>query len=186
MCLSTSSGTGRAERCVVSMSSSPPAAGDGRAPASGQCAGTLALDCLLPGPPSVTVSSHGHRRLAPPQDHRLGRPPRLGPLCPQRSRNPELAAGAAAVLGADPERRRHAPGSAPAPHPLRGAAGPHAHSHGPRGPSARLPRPRPLPPTPAAVTSACPEPPRCRQRRAPRPRVSRATVAFDCYCGNRR
>lgn len=57
-------------------SSSAPAAGDGTSP-PGQCAGTLALDCLLPGPPSVTVSSHGHRRLAPPQDRRPRTPPRL-------------------------------------------------------------------------------------------------------------
>lgn len=57
-------------------SSSAPAAGDGTSP-PGQCAGTLALDCLLPGPPSVTVSSHGHRRLAPPQDRRPRAPPRL-------------------------------------------------------------------------------------------------------------
>lgn len=57
-------------------SSSAPAAGDETSP-PGQCAGTLALDCLLPGPPSVTVSSHGHRRLAPPQDRRPRTPPRL-------------------------------------------------------------------------------------------------------------
>lgn len=57
-------------------SSSTPAAGDWTS-SPGQCAGTLALDCLLPGPPSVTVSSHGHRRLAPPQDRRPRAPPRL-------------------------------------------------------------------------------------------------------------
>lgn len=49
----------------------------------GQRAGTLALDCLLPGPPSVTVSSHGHRRLAPPQDRRPGHLPHPWPLCPR-------------------------------------------------------------------------------------------------------
>lgn len=34
---------------------------------------------LTAGPPSVTVSSHGHRRLAPPQDRRPSSPPRPGP-----------------------------------------------------------------------------------------------------------
>ncbi|XP_030779962.1 cleavage and polyadenylation specificity factor subunit 6-like [Rhinopithecus roxellana] len=72
-------GTGRETR--GRRSSSAPNRGDRGTP-PGQRAGTLALDCLLPGPPSVTVSSHGHRRLAPPQDRGPGRRRAPGPPAP--------------------------------------------------------------------------------------------------------
>lgn len=190
-CLSASAGSEKAWRRGGGRAAAPPAAGDG-ATLPGQRAGTLALDCLLPGPPSVTVSSHGHRRLAPPQDRGPGHLPRPRPLCPRGSLSPELAARAAAVRGADPARAP--PSSSPVPGPqglLRGCR-PTRTCHSPRSPAPgpcreRRPPPAP-PPSPhsAVLTSAKLELPWCRQQRAPRPRVSRATVAFDCYCGNRR
>lgn len=131
------------------------------APPPGQSAGTLALDCLLPGPPSVTVSSHGHRRLAPPQDLRPGRQP-PPPGVPQPC--------AAAVRGADPARRSPRAVRAPGPRGLRRPASPHARStaaaRSPPRARARRPAPAPLPRGPdvsllraAAVPSAARTPP---------------------------
>ena len=102
-CLSASAGAEKGWRRGAERAAAPPAVGDG-ATLPGQRAGTLALDCLLPGPPSVTVSSHGHRRLAPPQDRGPGHLPRPRPLGPRRSLSPAIAARAAAVRGADPAR----------------------------------------------------------------------------------
>lgn len=87
----------------------------------------MALDCLLPGPPSVTVSSHGHRRLASPQDRGPGHLPRPWPFCPQESLIPRLAVRAAAVRGADPRQALPSGGPVPVPQGLRGATGPHGH-----------------------------------------------------------
>ncbi|XP_035890408.1 protein IQ-DOMAIN 14-like [Phyllostomus discolor] len=131
----------------------------------GQRAGTLAVDCVLPGPPSVTVSSHGHRRLAPPQDLGPGHLPRPRPLCPLGSPAP-LADRAAAVRGADPEQ---APLSGVPSLVPRGCEGRLAHTHTaqPRSSAAlgrrRVRRPRP----PIAVFTSA----RLELPRAPPPRL---------------
>lgn len=131
----------------------PPAAGDGGTP-PGQRAGTLALDCLLPGPPSVTVSSHGHRRLAPPQDRGPGHLPRPRPLCPPGSLNPARAVRAAAVHGADPAQALPPARPVPGHQRLRGAAGSHAYRTAPEPGPHRALYPRYPQPQLAVLTSA--------------------------------
>lgn len=132
----------------------PPAAGDG-ATTPGQRAGTLALDCLLPGPPSVTVSSHGHRRLAPPQDRGPGHQPRPRPISPPGSLSPALATRAAAVRGADPRPAPTMGHPVPCPQGLLRGGLPTGTSHSPRSQrpvpaehAAPCPRRRPPPPPP--------------------------------------
>ncbi|KAI5268586.1 Tp53-Binding Protein 1 [Manis pentadactyla] len=119
-----------------------------------------------------------------------GRHPRLGsdrghlprpqPFGLPGSLSPTLAARAAAVRGAD---RAQARASAVLSLVPRGCEGRLAHKH-----IAQLRRSaahRPRPPQPSGPDVSLTGVPRCHQQRAPRPRVSRATVAFDCYCGNR-
>lgn len=119
----------------------------------GQSAGTLALDCLLPGPPSVTVSSHGHRRLAPPQDRGPGHLPRPRPLSSPGSLSPEIALRAAAVRGADPAQALPSARPVPGHQRLRGAA---AHTHTTRPPSpVPIARSPPTTPSPTRCPDVC-------------------------------
>lgn len=88
------------------------------------------------------------------------RPPTPGPAPGPPTPGPS-APPCAAVRGADAAQAPPSGTPVQSPHGLRWALAPQTLAP---------------PPPPAVLTSDC----------KPRPRVSRATVAFDCYCGNRR